>query len=527
MKRWLAPLIVIIVLALSACANPFVIACRDVAQDVKGNFKYTARQAAVACDRAQFYADPHLFTKNDENKSIVINPNGLLAADLEKVLKDEVKSLNSLLSYQNQENSDFIDWAKGFRQGLEKEEQIVLEILRRLNYVKSYNDFTDAVGELPESMQSKEFTYFFPNGRKYYSMRLLYSRTDKRLEDIPFTSEYLEAAKRDGTLKLIDSFEVMSLREFAKKVPNLHDANDFSWDKQNQSWVILSYKVMSVKDKPVDNVVQYIEIYRKAITKNFSGAESVPAVRGYMAAGGSKVTVFVMDYDREGNPGFGSPDEVVKIFSDITTGSDLYSDPMLKDKLITSIFESPQNNIKDKLDRKKPKDHQVYTSIVKMGDAPLDVWEQGIFSVPFDYKILSQNLELVYAPPITSEEKRLAEREKLKQIKLFIREFKQDSKVVVREHWLPKKAYSERNIAHSAALTDTIKIRKKNGIEESGEIAYFAEHVKVIDYSFGGKCSRIVDDDGSGIFKKKRAIACPAGMAGATSASPNIDIFPN
>lgn len=522
MRRWFVLSLAIFALEFSACAKPFVIACRDIAQDPKDDFKYTARQAAIACDRAQFYADAHLFTVDKEKKSVVLNPNGLLAADLEKVLRDEAKSLDALLSYQNLENSDFIDWAKGFRQGLEKEEQVVLEILRRLNYVKSYNDFTDAVGELPEPMQSKELTHFFPNGRKYYSMRLLYPRPDKRLENISFTAEYLEAAKRDGRLKLIDSFEIVSSREFAKKVQSLQDANDFSWDKQERGWVIKSYKVIPDKDRPADNIVHYIEIYRK--TKDLSGVESLPAVRGYMAAGGSKVTVFVVDYDREGTQGFGSPDEVVKGFSDITTGSDIYNDSTLKDKLITSLYESPQSNSKDKPERRKQKDRQVYSSIVKMGDAPMNVWEQGAFSIPFDYKALTQNLELIYTPPKTSEEKRLLEREKLNQIMVFIREFKQDGKVVVREYWAPKKAYGERNIASASAFADTIKIRRKNSLEESGEIAYFAERVKSVDYNFGGKCSRIVDKDGDGVFESKRAIACPAGMGDTASIAPAVSI---
>lgn len=279
------------------------------------------------------------------------------------------------------------------------------------------------------------------------------------------------------------------------------------------------------KDKPTDNTVHYIEIYRK--TKDLSGVESSPAVRGYMAAGDSKVTVFVIDYDREGVQGFGSPDEVVRSFSDINTGNDIYSDSTLKDKLLTSLYESQQNNLKDKPDRRKPKDRQVYTSIVKMGEVPIDIWEQGTFSVPFDYKTLSQNLELMYAMPATLEEKRLEEREKLKQIELFIREFKQGGKVVVREHWLPKKDYGERNISFSAALSDTIKIRKKNGLEESGEITYFAERVKVIDYNFGGKCSRIVDENGDGTFEKKRAIACPAGMTEPAPATYERDRFSN
>lgn len=514
MRRfWFAA--VVLSFLLSACATPFVAACRRVATDPQKEFKYTERQAAVACDRAQFYADPHLVIYQKDKDRWELNPHGLLTSDLEKMMSDQAKSLDDLLSYKNRRDADWIDWFTGFRRGLEKEEAVILEILRRLKYVKAYNEFRDAVGDLPVSMQPEASNYFFPAGRKFYSMRVLYPV--KRITDLPFTAEYLETAKRDGKLRLVDTFEVASSQEFAKKIPDLYDPNAFNWEKQVRGWAVKSYKVMVDNDKPADNITHFIEVYRKK--RDASGYEDKPAVQGFMAAGGTKVTIFVVDYDREGTQGYGSPDEVVRIFTDITTGKDIFADSMLRTKLLESLYESPQYNPKDKPERKKPKDRVIYAAIVKMGEASLDVWEKGSWSVPFEYKTLSQNLELEYKKPKTPEEKRLEEKEKLKRIKFFIREFKQDGRKSVIEYWIPKEEYSGQNIASSFAGTDVFTIRRRGGTEERAEIQHFAAHPKFIDYWYGGKWFRIADEDGDGVFEKKREIADPSNSDSSSSAA--------
>lgn len=530
MKRFFTPVSLFLLVALAlvmGCAKPFIVSCRDAAVNPDGEWKYTARQAAVACDRAQLYAGEQLFSFNKEKKIWELNPNGLLTSDLEKVMQDQVRSLDVLLSYKDKESADWIDWFPGFRKGLEREEQVALEILRRLNFVKAYNEFTDAVGELPEKLQSKEIPYFFPNGRKFYSMRLLYPQLAKRLDAIPFTAEYLEVAKREGTMKLVDEFGLTSKREFAKKVPDLQDPNEFTWKKQEMGWVVKSYKVMSDKEKPNDNVVHYIEIYRRMESGN---TEAIPAVRGFMAAGSTKVTVFVIDYDREGELGHGKPDEVAKTFADIASGNDIYDNTILRDKLLTSLYDSPQANHRENPERRKPKTKEIYTAIVKMGEVQVDAWEKcgEPCTVPFDYKTLVQNAEVMLIPPKTLEEKKTAEREKLLQIGAFIREFKQDGTVVVREYWIPKKQYAGRDIIHPAiALSDTYTIRRKGGQEERAGVEYFGERIKMIDYSYGGKWFRMVDEDGDGNFEKKKAIATPASASPSVTSVPTPESGPN
>src|SRR3989338_4171160 len=217
----------LLVFILGGCVTPFYVACLKAASDPNGKFKYTEDKARVACSSKEVisYAYTHLLVRDKEKNTWELNPNGVLTEHVEGVLRDQVRSLNSLLSYQDREGADFIDFFKGFREGLGKEEAIALELLRRLNYVKTYNEFTDLVGELSPDLRPKELAYFFPVGRKFYSMRVLYPR--KSLKNISFTAEYLEVAKRDGNLKLVDTFDVAGVQEFAKKIPDLYDPNDF------------------------------------------------------------------------------------------------------------------------------------------------------------------------------------------------------------------------------------------------------------------------------------------------------------
>jgi len=513
MNKIFALIALVFLVLLSSCAKPMVVACREIAQDSKGEFKYTAEQARVACDRAQLYADPNLFRK--EKGQWELNPDGLPVSEVKKVVEDMANSLHEWLSYENRENADLVDWFKGFREGLEKEEAVAKEILRRLNYVNALNEFTDAVGELPPEMQVEEFSYFFPAGRKFYSMRILYPV--KQLENILFTAKYLEVAKKDGTLKLVGTFEVASQQQFAKRVPDLYDPNDFKWEKEEKGWVIKSYKIMPAPEKPMDNVVHYIEIFRR----NANGMESKPAVRGFMVAGGSKVSIFIVDYDKEGISGYGSPDGVIIATVDIVSGKDIFGDSFLREKLLEAIFEDPQNHSKEGLARKKPKDKPIYTAIVRMGELKLDMWEEGNWAVPFDYQEFLLNIEIVYAKSKTVEETKREEKEKLKRIELFQREFKQEGKTVVIEYWIPKKEYAVQDISYSLTFNDEITIRIKDQEKKSGGIGFFGDKKKMIVYNFGGKWFQILDENGDGIFEKKKEIADPIATASTvTSDTP-------
>lgn len=496
---------------LSACAKPFVVACREAARDPLGSFRWTEAQARVGCARAQLYASPHLTVFNKEKGVWSLNPNGLPTEQFEKVMENQAKSLNSLLSYKDKAAAEFIDQFAGFRKGLEREEAKVLWILQQLYWVRTYNKFTDLVGELPPAMRSRAISYFFPAGRKFLSMRIYYP--PRSLQDIPFTAEYLEIAKKGGVLRQVDEFKIEGSQQFAKKIPNLYDPNDFNWDAQSRGWNIVSYKVLFGNEKPTDNTVHYIEGFRKSE----SGAyETQPALRGFLAAGGKRVTVFVLDYDKEGKSGYGSSDEVIQTFVDITTGSDLFAAEYLRGQLLDSLYEEPRNNRENKPERRRPRDPEIYAEIVKMGEIKIDVWENGDWNVPFEYKQLPSSIDIAFDMPKSAEEKRLAEKENLKRIKMLKREYKESSESVVVELWKPKLEYAEWDVRRAEATPDgVITILRKGRALETAEIEHFADQAfgkkmpRIIMYRFGGKWYQIVDEDGDGIFEKRRIVASP------------------
>lgn len=491
-----------VIFLVSACATPTFKACRDGAVSKTEEWTYTQRQAEVACERVILKKSAKF---NKEKGIWELNPMLVSVEDQKKVLADRAKSLDEVLSYRDGEFSEFIDWFSGLRQGFEREERAALWLLRRMQFVQTFNEFTDLVGEVPKKMLGQEAEYFMPYGRKIYSLRMLYPARD--LQKIPFTAVYLETARKEGTLSKVDTFYVSDYQKYAKKLENLRDPNEFSWENRQRGWRVDSYKsTQGANFKPGDNTVQYIEIYRF----NESGkSESLPAVRGFLAAGAQNVTIFIVDYNQEGEDGFGSPDAVKTLFTSTVTGRDLYLDVSHRETLFEALYDNSFADNLRKPIRQRPSEKPLYLEMVPMGNKiVVDIWEEGNWTVPFEYLALSKNLEITYDPSVTPEETRLSEKQDLKKILAFKREFMRDGKKVVVEIWIPKKAYSERNIAASTSY-DLFKIRHKGGEEKVGDIEFFAERRKVIMYQFGGRWFQIVDNDGDGVFEKKREMSDP------------------
>jgi len=513
--------IVSVALVFGGCATPYAVSCMSLAQSADEEWKYTERQAGIVCNgEALFTAIPHLFVFDEKNEIWKLNPGGIPLSMVESVVDDITKTLDAFLSYDRRRWADFIDSLKGFREGLLKEERVNHYVASRLKYVKTYNEFVDLVGELPPDLKVAEEAYYFSAGRKNYTLRLLYPHPEHRLEAIPFTARYVENAKREGILLLVDSVRLETRQDLAKKVPNLYDANEFSWDAEKRGWKIDGYKVLPKGDKPRENVLQYLEVFR---LRQDGTSEERAALRGFTSFGGTKLTVFVLDYDPEGTSGHGSPDEVYQYYLGAQTAQNFLTDSTLRGKLI-SLFERRQEAL-DKPQRRKPKERQVYTEIVRMGETTIEVWERAEsadgWRVPFPYGTLTVSLDIRYAVAKTPEEKRLEELEKVKRIDFFKRDFKRsDANTVVVEYWQPKSVYHDRTIRSASASSDTLRIRRKDGPEENGEVGYFGERIEAIDYLYGGRWFRIIDEDGDGVFEKRRSIADPTSGTVSYSSSP-------
>lgn len=508
MKAVKAVFVLGLLLFVSACARPTFVVARDEAIDPSGEFKYNRKQAEIAAERAVLtlaatYKDGKWELKRDIVK----------VEEMKKLLTDRAKSLDLLLRYDDKWSARFIDWLKGMRPAIEREERATLWALQQIQLVHTYNEFVDLVGHLPKELIGSDTEYFFEHSPKNYSIRMLYPAKD--IAQIPFTASYLEEAKKQNKLKLVDSFTVLDSQNYSEKIPDFEDANKFSWDKRERGWTILSYKITATSDRPNDNVVQYIEVFR--VDANTLKIEELPALRGFLAAGASNTTVFILDYDKAGENGFGSPDAVKKILQNIITGRDLYDNESLRKDLLVELYERPRNN-KDRPERRRPPDPPVYVEIVPMGKKlKVDIWEmkkEG-WNVPISFKDLFKNLEVVYGKPDKDDLEKIKSGQitgDLKKISLLIREFKMSGETVVVEYWKPKAEYLKmnvRSITGGIGASATYTLQRKGFPKEEAEIEYFGDKITQVDYFYGGLWFRIVDEDGDGTFEKRRQIADP------------------
>ncbi|MDP3726421.1 MAG: hypothetical protein Q8R36_04465 [bacterium] len=514
----------LLLFALSACTTPYRVACEDLAIDSKGEWKYTKQQSDVACNSlvSLSAAAPSLFgveaghgssEDSSEKKKPTINLYGLEVKDVEKIITDQARDIDDFLRYDDRNFATTVDWLRGLRPGLEKQERVTNEILRRLKIARVLKEFTDKIG-MPDFMkENKDFGYLFPKGPKAYSMRLLSPREGVSLENIPFTASYLEAAKKDGTLRLVDELDFTFSQTFAEKVPDFKDKNSFNWKAHKRGWVLKGYKIVTDTGKPEDNALHYIEIFRK---KEDLTPEANPAARGFQSSGGNKVTVFLIFYNKEGELGYGSPDEVWETYVAPETLQQIVTDSTLREKLLVSLYKPPMKIDQTRPERQRPADSPIYTRIVKLGEVEIDVWQKGNWTVPFQYDDFSKTNDIAFVPLKPEDENNKALKD-LKQIKLLVRTFKKDFNNRVIEYWKPKEKYSARNISEAFAFAETVRVRLKDQVEESAGITFFAERLVGVDYFSSGKWYSIRDKDGDGVFELKRTITEPGGALPVTT----------
>jgi hypothetical protein len=495
-----------------SCTKSVVGACRELATNPDGKYKYNRNQSKAACAVINRYLAGKY---SEEKKTWAIDYTRILETEeVIEYIDDQLKSVDKLLGYRDEDLARFIDWWKGFRKALERQERRLRYVKSRLNYVINYNKYADTVGEA----DSETVTKLMPYGRKNYSIRLIYPLYD--LGDLKFVADYVENAKRENTLKLVDEFKIIESKEFAEKVVDKDDPNKFRWKSHYRGWLIKAYKILPDKEQPSEANIDYLEIHKakfrevKDGSKVFESFESQFAVSGFKGMGNDKVNVFVIDYDFDVIKGL-SPDKIYKTFLDVVYGNELYAIPGLKTEVLDVLFDPPI--AKEKEHRKKPPEKPLYVEIAKMGDVDAKLWEESLdgFKVPFAYSKhgpgkYDTDIEIMWKKPKSQEEK-LLEEQGLKQIEYVKLLYKKSSNTQVIEYYILKDEYAERNVkeADPNNYADTLKIRRDKKPEESSEVEWFVKRVKAIDYLYGGWWWRILDKDDDGVFERKRKIADP------------------
>ncbi|OGZ07779.1 MAG: hypothetical protein A2942_02880 [Candidatus Lloydbacteria bacterium RIFCSPLOWO2_01_FULL_50_20] len=513
-RCWL--LLALAVGILAGCATPFTPACLTVAKDPTDEFKYRQDEALVACEAAQYPAVPHLFKRDPKSNVWSLNEGGMKVDEVAVVIRRNVKDLYSYLSYSNPRQVEAIDSLRGLRAGLEKEELIAFDQYSRLNMLKILSDFAKEVPLSSDVINREDYKYFMNYGDGRYSLRQVYPHETLSVRNIPFDAEYLVNARSNGSLKLVEQVRQITQQDFAKKIVDLRDPNNFKWKKAIQGFEIRGYKIMPPDGKPKDEAVHYVEVYR--LKDDLVTTESLPAIRGFMPAASTGVSVFLVDYDREGTIGYSMPDELWKFGFPIRNGHELLTLFGYRGRLMTALFDPPKLVDRDRPERKRPQDPPIYYKVVKAGDYTANAWKKGKFTVPFKYATLEQGyrFELVPALPKLEAEVRF------KQLKSLVREYKKDGKSVIVERWEPKSEYLKRNIADVSAFGGVFTLRRDGFSEERGDVKLFGKRVVTIDYQFGDKWYRIKDEDGDGDFELQQEIADPSAVA----IEPTLEAIP-
>jgi len=352
-------LLLAVIFAFAGCAPPY----RQTFTDEGKARGWTEKQT----DAAFAYADRSYWSRETGENKYVISYSKVPLTKVREQLEGSMKNLDSALDPKNAEMKQYLD-TFNLRPDMEHDEEIAQAIYDRAHAAELQTQFKQKMGDLPEYGEEAE-------AAQGYSARRLY--VNKPLVDaFPFTSDVIDAAKTNGTLKQVATLTLDESNQYDHKEPNpknLDDANDFVWKARNQKFVLTEYKIVDV-DKPLDNKGDYIEGYRVIEGQQ----EQYPAIKIFFPPS-ADIAILLVDTDENGMPGFGVPD----VLEDISSATNLLT-LLHDDNLLNSLF-----------DKKEAKNNRVVADaqLFKIEIAPLgkkvDEWQQASdasgWIVPFKY----------------------------------------------------------------------------------------------------------------------------------------------
>lgn len=360
--RWIS-LIALLALfaALVGCVPPY----RQTFEDAAKNKHWTHKQMLASFA----YADRLFWARElqeGSNQYVIIYgkvPTAKVATQIEVVLKD----LDMSLDPNDKEMRQYLD-TFGLRKDLEHEEEITKAEYARVHAADLENQFEEKMGDSPSSGPEAEMA-------RGYNLKKIFVSKDLS-QAFPFTSSQIEGAKKDGSLKEIESLELDFSSKYDHKAtdPNHpNDENEFVWKPSKLSIRLTNYKIVT-EDKPQDNKGNYIEGYRVIDGKQ----ESKPALKIFFPAGGEGAVVLI-DTNREGqDPSFGIPDILETVY-DLQNVRDVINNGTL----LSALFQEKKS------ERRVIPTHNLFKIEVARVDQPVDQWEKSTESegwiVPFKY----------------------------------------------------------------------------------------------------------------------------------------------
>jgi hypothetical protein len=493
---------VVVATLLGGCAPPY----RKTFDDEAAAKGWTEKQklAAFAYADRVFWA-----TGAGENKYVVLYrrvPTSKVREQIETVLKD----YRWMLDPKHAEDRKYLD-TLNLTNDMLHDEIVIKAIYERVHAYELTNDLKQVMGETSSYGPEAEFL----GG---YNAKAIYLSKDVATA-FPFTSEQIEGAKKDGTLKVVEEATFDLSRKYDHKEPDprhLDDRNEFIWKSSSQALKLTAYKIIT-QEKPDDQTDDYIEGYRIVDGKQEVGP---PALKIFFPASGGGAVILI-DIHHQGEPGFGTPDILERAYS-LRSVQDIIRQGTIID---TMFQQRPEDN------RTVPPVELFKIEIARV-DKPIDVWEKSPdasgWLVPFKYVTMmgdNYNVRIKYKSVKPNEAAEHAHSE-FHEIEYIEKEYTtagnryQASPGAVTEYYRPKKEFSGPVKAEVVYNTDTKKLdfifpdgNEISGFITPGKNKFIEDKPYAKAYAEGGKRFWI-EDGGSDIYTKRKQVSPPKNRVG-------------
>lgn len=471
--------------------------------------EFLRRAKAKGWTEAQQYTALHysyrlLFGRENPDKTYGVLYSRLPLERLVETIDKDLKNIGEVLGY---EYPDTVKWVDAFelREYFERQERIYLTRRDRVRTAQLNQEFQEIMGTKSSWGHRDEFGYDHSKG---YDPKILLLPSP--LETYTFDSAIINDAKAKGILEEIERYTVNHKRTLDRKEQDPlypDDPNQFIWRARQYALEIVKYKLRVEGEKPQDNLGNYVEGYR---IRDDGTKESRPCLRAFLDGRGS-YAVAVLDDDIENRDvGFGLPD-----FVERTSEGDIMSS-----NLIARLFpEDPRWK------RVRPYEPPIRVEIARVGQE-VELWEKAQdpkgWMVPISYKLASDednyNVRLKLKLPKNHQENH--GKHKLFEIEYFVKEWTDGSQYNpsagrVWEYFKPKAPFNEKLARlETVASEDTKKVRFVfvDGREDTGYVTpvpnrFIGEKPEAIAFTLGERRWLIKDEDGDGIYEKKKQIS--------------------
>lgn len=477
--KWLL-LLLPVLLFLSGCIetgyDKFVKNCPD---------EWTKRQVEAAYD----YALKMAFMVKQDGGTYVIDRTKVGIEEASAVVSGVLGDINYVLSNENWRR--LLNTMPSQRAAFEREEQRWLYIQSQLGQRKLYLDFLDMLGEgLGAEDTRYDIKYLLPQNTQFR-----------------FMCDYLEAARQAGSLKEVEREFVYLYTPYGEKAPDPaapDDASAFVWKPKLQGFFIVSYAVLN-DNKPRQLKADYCEVYRADLVGDKVQTESLPCARAFRKLTGSHLQVLVLDWDHEGDPGYGSIDAVKHVYA--STGSDLYD---TYTQYFKQLAESRRERAQEKRDYTIP---PLDLQIVRAGET--EEWRGDYnadgWSVPYRYK---DEYGVNWTAKVIRDDS-LPDGYPWKKIAYIIKVWADGA---VWEYYRPQE-WCSGDLEQVYAVGRNIKIQLKDDALQALSADQLCGELYQIIYKDGEEWVAIVDRDGTGRLQYiVRGVPDPSGSSGGAGA---------